>query len=265
MKNKEIDLKVPASLNYSSFIRILSAELAEWAWFTSKDKNMLKLIVDEIFMNAVKYWSNSTSFIYIKWYIKGGADIHFSIEDEWKWEKKATKEDLLKIIKAEKRNDDLEKFHWRWLAQIASVLTNTFEIEDSEKWWIKVLFSKQRSSEKENEAYLEEQEKNNTEEEKIKIIESKTFYLIWEIDLLNLEEKTSEIDKYIKEVNYPASITLDCIELSFFNSTCIWKIAYWYWIIHKFKWKLNILNVSAQIFEILDLVWIREIIKVKLK
>jgi hypothetical protein len=29
MKNKEIDLKVPASLNYSSFIRILSAELAE--------------------------------------------------------------------------------------------------------------------------------------------------------------------------------------------------------------------------------------------
>ena len=140
---KTFKLIIPAPLNYSESVRMVSVEIWEDAWFDKREKNMIRLIIDELFMNAVKYWSDQNSSVLIEWWFDNGT-VFFAVEDEWKWKKKITADDLLKIIEEEEKNTNLVKTHWRWLAQITWVMTSSFTVKEGKKWWIRIEFTKNK-------------------------------------------------------------------------------------------------------------------------
>lgn len=256
---KVFKLIVPASLNYSESVRMVSVEIWEDAWFDKREKNMVRLIIDELFMNAVKYWSDETSTVLIEWWFEWDS-VFFAVEDEWKWIKKMNADDLLKIIEEEKDNTNLKKTHWRWLAQITWVMTSSFEVKNWKLWWIRIEFSK-KQWEKSPEHLIKKDKKKNSSE--LKKVDEKEFVLKWEIDLHNLDEISSPIDDYVNHISFPVEVTLDCKDLDFFNSTFIWKIANWHSVISENWWELKMLKVNDSIFEILDLVWLTQLIVIE--
>ena len=100
---------MPANLNYSSFIRHTVSELFESAKFSKAWASRLKLVVDELFMNAVKYGSTeNTSFIYITFeYDDSG--VKFTIEDDGTGPEDTSVEVLQQKILQNKANTDLAK------------------------------------------------------------------------------------------------------------------------------------------------------------
>lgn len=250
---------VPASLNYSESVRMVSMEVWDDAWFDKREKNMIRLVIDELFMNAVKYGSNETSTVLVEWGFEWDT-VFFAVEDEWKWKNKISAEDLLKIIEEEKDNTNLTKTHWRWLAQITWVMTSSFEVKNWKLWWIRLEFSK-KQWEKFPEKLIKKEK--ITEKPVIKKVDKKVFELKWEIHLKNMEEISDPIDEYVEHISFPVDLILECKELKFFNSTFIWKIAWWYNIVSENWWELKMRNVSGEIFEILDLVWLTQSITIE--
>jgi len=252
-------LIVPASLNYSESVRMVSVEVWEDAWFDKREKNMIKLVVDELFMNAVKYWSDEKSSIQVEWWFDWET-VFFAIEDEWKWKKKIKAEDLIQIIWEEKDNTSLTKTHWRWLAQITWVMTSSFEVKNWKLWWIRIEFTKIKW-EQSPEKLIKKEKKDDSVN--LKKVDKKIFKLKWEIDLYNLDEVSRPIDDYVSRVSFPVEMVLDCKDLKFFNSTFIWKIAEWHGAVSAEKWELKMINVSNWIFEILDMVWLTKLLNIE--
>ena len=190
---KTFRLTIPASLNYSESVRMIAMEVWENAWFSKREKNMIRLVIDELYMNAVKYWSDENSYVLVEWWFEWDT-VFFAIEDEWKWKKKISAEDLIKIIEEEKNNTSLVKTHWRWLAQITWVMTSWFEVKNWKLWWIRIEFTNkkwEKEPEKLISRKLNNKQKNIPESSKVE------FFLKWEIDLSNLNEEIEEIDWYI--------------------------------------------------------------------
>lgn len=258
---KWFKLIIPASLNYSEAIRTISAEVVEDSWsFSKKEKNMIKLVVDELYMNAVRYWSSKSSSVLIEWWFEEW-NVVFAVEDEWQWKNKITADDLRKIISEEKKNNDIRKTHWRWLAQITWAMTTAFDVLNWDMWWIRVEFSKKAGHINKTSA----KEKKITPESinPALILEKKEFTLKWEMDLSNSEEKIVEIEKYVNSVEYPVKIILNCKDLTFFNSTFIGHLAWWYSSVSKFWWALVLSDMSDEVFEIIDLIWLTSILHIE--
>ena len=256
---KVFKLIVPASLNYSESVRMVSMEIWEDAWFDKREKNMIRLVIDELYMNAVKYWSNETSSVLVEWWFEWES-VFFAVEDEWKWKNKILAEDLLKVIEKEKDNTNLQKTHWRGLAQITWVMTSSFEVKNWKLWWIRIEFS-MKKWEKSPENLLKKEKKDDSP--KTKKVDEKEFVLEWDIDLYNLDEISEPIDDYVKHISFPVELTLNCKDLKFFNSTFIWKIAWWHSIVNSNWWELKMTHVNSWILEILDLVWLTQLVNIE--
>lgn len=264
---KWFKLVVPASLNYSEAVRMLSMEVAEDAWtFTKREKNMIRLVIDELFMNAVRYWSDKDSSVLVEWAFEPW-NVIFAIEDEWKWTQKISSEELKNIINEEKKNVNLKKTHWRWLAQITWVMSSAFEVLDWEMWGIRIEFSK-KAWDKDPDKLLSRDSKPGWWTSNIKnstILEEREFFLKWDIDMNNVYEVAGEIDSYVTSVEFPVKVLLNCKDLTFFNSIFLWYLAGWYSRIDKYWWKLVLSNISDDALEVLDLVWLASILEIEAK
>jgi len=256
---KVFKLIIPASLNYSESIRMVSMEIWEDAWFEKREKNMIRLVIDELFMNAVKYWSDETSSVMIEWWFEWDT-VFFALEDEWKWKKKITADDLLKIIDSEKDNTNLTKTHWRWLAQITWVMTSTFDVKDWKLWWLRIEFTKKKWEKSPEKLIKKLDSKKDID---VKKVDKRIFELKWDIDLYNLDKVILPIDNYVNHVSFPVELVLECKDLNFFNSTFIWKLAEWHSIISSYWWELKLKNINNEIFEILDLVWLIQLLNIE--
>jgi len=134
-----IKILVPANLSFSSWVREFSKEVSSLVGFWQRQTNLFKLIIDELFMNAVRYWSNNESNVFIEFVIDGERII-CAIEDDGQWEEKVSAEDLNNIIIKEQENISLHKAHWRGLAQITSKLVSAFEISNKESGGLRIEF-----------------------------------------------------------------------------------------------------------------------------
>jgi len=256
-------LIVPASLNYSEAVRMISIEVAEDAWsFTKREKNMIRLVIDELFMNAVRYWSDKESSVLVEGWFEDDSVV-FAVEDEWKWKDKVSSEELKEIISSEKKNVNLKKTHWRWLAQITWVMTTAFDVLDWEMWGIRVEFSKKAWDKSPDKLLSKAKIIKPVSSSNSSILEEKEFKLKWEMDLSNSEELIKDIESYILWVEYPVKVTLNCTDLSFFNSIFIWNLAWWYSRLNKYNWKLILLNLSDEALEIIDLVWLTSVLEIQ--
>ena len=68
MPKQKIEFTLPADLEFSSLVRHISEEIFSHAGFTKEWAERLKLVVDELFMNANRYGSKAiTGKIYLSY------------------------------------------------------------------------------------------------------------------------------------------------------------------------------------------------------
>lgn len=253
---KNVKILVPASLSFSSGVRDIAQEAAVIASFEQKQINLFRLVVDEIFMNAVRYGSDKDGHIFVEIAIDG-EKIICAIEDEGKGPEKISAEALKEKIQEETHNVSLKKTHGRGLAQITSTLVQAFEILDKPEGGLRIEFMMEKQNVPTNNSSAPSRPTK-------KILPEIHVSLRGEIDLNNTYAIVEEVENILeKHKNEAFRITYDCSSLTYCNSSFLGKLAEWHDRIEANGGETLIKNPSADIYEILDLVGLTKIFLVE--
>lgn len=251
---KNIKVLLPANLSYSSAVRDIAQEAAKEAGFERKQTNMCRLVVDEIFMNAVRYGSNKDSHVFIEGVINENQLI-FAVEDEGKGAKHVNAAELKTIIQQEVDNVSLKKTHGRGLAQITSNLVKAYEIYDKEGGGLRIEFVLEKQDE-----ITSEVEASFLTRDASKILPEVKIALSGSIDLNNIEEEALKVNSILEEhAEHAFRLILDMENLSYCNSTFLGYLAAWQSDIEDKGGEAVIQNPSESVFEIMDLVGLTQI------
>ncbi len=151
---KECSISLPADFYFNASLRSISECIFTYAGFDTRTIQRLVLVIDEIFMNAVKYGSDGPEDdIHISFEWEKGDYIKVKIEDEGKQLTHTAAEELKKKMNKEFLNHNPSKSSGRGLAQIVLNLTDHLQITQSSFGGIAVTFLKRvsASSQKMNE------------------------------------------------------------------------------------------------------------------
>ncbi len=251
---RNIKILVPANLAFSAGIREISQEAANSAGFQDKQKNMLRLIIDEIFMNAVKYGSDNTSSVFLEFVIEENK-LTCGIEDEGKGTIKLSAEELRNTMQRERENSELQKTHGRGLAQITSELVSAFEVSDRQNGGLRIEFIMEK-----NDNVEEFKPKISKLKSERRILPEKTIKISGIIDLNNIDGVKEKVEGIFSEhINEAFRLIFDFTELKYFNSSFLALLANWQSILEKTKGECIIKNPTDEVFEILDLVGLTNI------
>jgi len=271
MPKQTIDITLPALLQYSSLVRELSESIFAHIGFTNEWTARLKLVVDELFMNANRYASKEgQSKIYLS-FEYDESELHFRIEDEGAGEQKITAEELRKRIhQNEVALEDLHKTSGRGLALISKLWTDGFTVEDNDRGGISITFVKKVQSAAPPAPPISKTvgaqppvTEESTPTAKVLTTGSKEVISIdGEIDASNLEEKVSPIEAKVKTLGANAVLELDCAKLRYFNSTFIGHLAAWHNALQEKGGQLVLKNANKDVQDILQLVGLSKVIYV---
>lgn len=143
MQNQVINIEFPANLRYSSLVRHIAEEILTTAGFHSVWCSRLKLVVDELYMNAVKYGSTEDISKVKLCFEFDGQRFRFTIEDDGTGPKTTDPEELKQLIITNTVNDDLVRTSGRGLSMITRNWTDEMEVESSDMGGIRILFVKE--------------------------------------------------------------------------------------------------------------------------
>lgn len=300
MDPQKIQLIVPANLHHSSLIRHVSDEIFKSAKFSKSWSGRLKLVVDELFMNAVRYGSTEyKSSIYIT-FVMEGKSLEFIIEDDGTGPQAIPAEELQKIIQQNEQNTDLARTSGRGLSMITKTWTDGLFIAKSPHGGMRISFKKKietedvapsvapsapvqiaRRTSLANDVTREAGPAQVAREatgpaplttlipptiqEKISIpAEQRSTYEIkfsGEIDQSNILEKTSTIAEKLNSLPSGVILILDFTDLNYINSIFIGHLAAWYTILRKKQGELRFRNLNPEIKEVLELVGLLKVVK----
>lgn len=253
-----IDLKIPADLHFSAGVRECVSEFCEYNQFAGNIKNQLKLIIDELFMNSVRYGSAKGALVIVKLEYKD-KKIFGKVEDFGGGKNKVTVEDLKKIIVHQTNNNVITKTSGRGLAQIVNRWTDKMEIENNKEGGIRLTFEK-----------TVEQDENHTREKPNNLLEIKTtdlkehvFKFEGEINQENIVDNQKRVNEFLDEHVGDIRMVLDFSDLYYCNSLFIGQIADWYNKIKKGHGEIVILNPNSDILDIIDMVGLTKIIPIQ--
>ena len=261
-----IEFKVPATLHLSSFVRHTSETIFEMAGFNKEWGARLKLVVDELFMNAVRYGSTeNTSTVFIQ-FDYDDSEVTFTIHDDGTGSKKTTAEELRAIVQSNSDNKDITKTSGRGLALIASLWTDHFEINSSEHGGIMVTFNKKAEETTPPHPPLLTQ----MIEQVPQTIPVPEVTYDNGVQTIPLHEITDEYDinqvmdpvyEEIKKSPEKSKVILDFKNLDYINSTFIGHLAAAYNLARQKTVQLAIQNTNSAINDVLDLVGLSQIFK----
>jgi len=258
---KTYSLHVPATLDISPELRRIALHIFSECGFRGNTVEHLKLIFDEVLMNAVKYGSLPNSTIYITFeFVENKLTVYF--EDEG-GENKISAEELRRIIAYQQENNDPGKTSGRGLAQIASKLSDELQICNGKKGGLCIAFKKKLRTPEETlkkEAVVAGSQNVNTPEATFS--EQKIFALSGELDNVHLAEKSKPVDDFLQRIVSPTLVILDFSAVTFCTSVAIAKLASWKHDLLAKKSDLLIKNTSTNILEILDLVGLNKFIRI---
>lgn len=255
-----IDLTIPANLRFSAGVREIISEFCDHNQFDNIVRNQLKLIIDELFMNAVRYGSGKNSKVIVRISYTNQI-LEGTVEDFGEGSKKIDVEELKKIILTQTNNNILTKTSGRGLAQIVQKWTDSVKIQNNNTGGIRIIFQKKiipkPSSEKETittEALLEV--KPNQLSEYVFLFEG-------EITADNIKQYQQKVNQFLDTNKNATSIILDFEKLKYCNSTFIGQIADWYNRMSKNNGKMIICNPNEEILNIIDMVGLTQIIPIQ--
>lgn len=254
MKTKEqIRIVIPADLRFSNTIRNFVGDLLKVVDVQDLWVNRMILVMDELFMNAVKYGSNSIEdnvFVTVDFLED---EVVFYIEDMGTGVKKVAPEDLHQIIATNRDDPSLAKTSGRGLSMIVSNWTNGYAIEQSDKGGIKITVRKKLADIK----------------SKPQDVQQVSLESMPDVIVVNFSEKIdvhdSEMEKnLIHQVESMEKnlCIFDLHHLDYVNSVFIGLLAKLFNIVSKKQGKVVIINISDTIKDALKLVGLTDIIPV---
>lgn len=272
MSKQTILLTFPATLKYSSLVRHMMDEIFVMVGFSKDWSNRLKLVADELFMNAVKYGSvEETGKVNIGMeYDSEG--LLFFVEDEGAGKNKVTPEEINKIIKKNTNETQVTSTSGRGLAMITSLWTDTIEITPSTIGGIKVTFTKKVDNTPPPPSPMVQMQVDKFEEEKKTTtpatMEESTskkgptflFKLKGEIDQLNIEKNTIPVEDQIKKMPKGSQLILDFTDVKFINSSFIGHLAAWYKSLKNLDGGVTVKNINQEVQDILNLVGLSHVL-----
>lgn len=256
-----------SDLKFSSLVRRMSEEVFGYVGFTREWSDRLKLVVDELFMNANRYGSKQgESKIYMIFTFDEN-EVSFRIEDEGAGEKKLSAEELRKIVsKNHDEKEDLTKTSGRGLALISSLWTDTLTVEDGQHGGIAISFTKKLSPDAPPPppplvpaAAAPQKEVSPVAPQGV----SETIKLTGEIDASNLAEKIQPVEEKVAALAKGSVLAIDCSELVYINSTVIGNFAAWHNQLQAKGGQLVLQHVNDQIREVLKLVGLSKVLYVE--
>ena len=270
MSKQKIAFTLPADLEFSSLVRRISEEIFNHAGFTKEWISRLKLVVDELFMNANLYGSKAdVGKIYLS-YVFDENEAHVRIEDEGSEEKKMNAKQLNELIeKNSVEKGDITKTSGRGLALISSLWTDDMNVEDSLHGGIAISFTKKIGSgtPPTPSSVLrlpKESAKHTVKHKTVSLVAPKGFSEVikisGEMDGFNFAEKVKPIADKVKTLSEGSILALDCEELTYINSTFIGHLAAWLNEMQSKNGQLVLKNVNEQIREVIELVGLSRVI-----
>ncbi len=271
--NQEFMFSVPALEEVSPSVRSIAESIFKNTSLSKRDQSRLKLVFSEVFMNAVKHGSAQFSPVNIHFLLQEDK-ITIKIEDHGSGKKNLKAEDLKKIVINEEEHNVLTKTSGRGLAQIAKKWTDEFDIKDSELGGICVVFGKNFKAGEEEEVPTIIRNKASSYE----IIPTmdmptaevglgeKIFTFSGIIDETTILQKTKEVDEFFKKNEKVGNlIVFDFDQVEFFMSTFIGRLVEWKKEAKEKGGDLKIINIPADLYEILELTGINHLINLTAK
>ena len=271
MEKQTIQIAVPADLNFSSLLRHIADEIFSMAKLDKSWCSRLKLVVDELFMNAVKYGSTEFSSIINALFEYDGNEVKFTIEDDGTGKQAASAEELQNIIQKNENNKDFTRTSGRGLSMITKVWTDDMKVTKSQLGGIAITISKKiettiapalpptgivKQAVEASGAALSVEQK--------KIPENVPFYEIklkGEIDKSNIDDIVSPINDQVSSMPDNSMLILDFSDVTYINSTFIGNLAAWYTSLNHKNGSVRLKNMNQQITEILDLVGLLNVLE----
>lgn len=261
MKNshagKKAILEVPADLFFSASIRDFGKDMFKMSGFDDSWQNKLKLVVDELFMNAVKYGSDPRENVYLIFEVLHDGII-FSIEDTGTGKKGCSVEALQKKVQSHKDDNSVTKTSGRGLAMFTDTWSDGFEITKSSYGGIKISFKKLVNTE--SKKMNENIKTPSVTKQKEKQI---TVQFEGEIDQFTIEKNTKPIEEMLKKNLVNTELILDFEKVTYINSTFIGHIAALYTNLLKRNSSMKIIKVNQDIYEIFQLVGLTKIMNIE--
>ena len=270
-------------MRFSSLVRSVSQDVFSFAGFGKEWCGRLKLVVDELFMNAVFYGSTQDESIVSIVFSYDEHMVEFSIADDGTGKSKVTPEELRQIIDRNIKNNTITQTSGRGLAMITNFWTDNLSIEKSPAGGILISFSKKiesappppppliraaidkaaAESEKAHEqppqsapsaqvTQLSQSTSNQSQP-----IEKKPSFLIelhGDIDPFNIERTILPINEAIAKLPDQSILILDFKNVTYINSTFIGQLAAWYKDMRQKHGKIILRNAQDQIKDVLVLV-----------
>ena len=273
MISQNIEFNIPANLQFAAFIRNISNDVFELAGFNPGWCNRLKLVVDELFMNAVRYGSTeNTSKVHIR-FVYDDKKIEFIIADDGTGSKSVDVENLKKIIQKNINNTDFTRTSGRGLAMIAHLWTDELKVNKSTYGGTEVSFVKKVEISTTPKLAVESptpiQKEKELTKAKVKSKSAKkgpsfTITLKEGIDQYNnINENLAPVYAQINNLPKGAVLTLDFKNIEYINSMFIANLASWYNVMNKKQGFLRLKNTNSQIKEVLELVGLEKIIPIE--
>ena len=255
-----IKIELPANLQLSEGIRELVANILRVAGFDQTWVHRLVLVVDEVFMNAVKYGSvENKNQVHINFYPKTD-HLYIEIEDEGAGEKKVEIEELRGIISANEENNDLTKSSGRGLSMIVTSWTDRYEIERSDRGGTKICLTKYFAT------ATPPTTPTDTTKSKKPVVQKKAAsaedILVYELkksfDIHNEADKTELLSAI--EQSQKNLVILDFTNITYINSVFIGLITKIFNKLNLAQGMLALCNLSNQIEDTLNLVGLSNIL-----
>lgn len=268
-KQKNIQIDVPADLVYSAMVREVASAFFELNRFNSIWCYRLKLAVDELFMNAVKYGSSADDMVYLRFKDEGDR-IHFAIEDSGHGKNKMTADQLKQLVIKNTDNKDLTRTSGRGLSLIVQLWTDAMNIAKGQHGGIEISFSK-----------IKEKTIQLIPPAPVRIAPAPsvtvtlptadasgapastyTIALKGDINSFNLVEKSNAVQSAINSMAPHSQLILDFHDVAYINSLFIGHLAAWYNALTQKKGVLKIVRISPVVKDILDLVGLSKIVTI---
>lgn len=269
MEKQKIEFNIPANLHFSSLVRNIAEEVFCFVHFSNGWCNRLKLVVDELFMNAVKYGSienQSTVHIY---FIYDDKEVQFQIEDDGAGPQAISVEALKSVIDKNANQNDVTKTSGRGLAMITTLWTDNLDIKESSHGGIAISFSKTIETQPPPPPPLVKAIISQPTEP-LKPVEQKksegpafTVKLHGDIDQLNIDKLSLPVNEHIAALPQDGTLILDFSELDYINSTFIGLLASWLNDVKQKGGQIVLKNINDQIKDVLNLVGLGQVLNIK--
>ncbi len=258
MPKQTIEINVPADLGLSAIVRTLAHDVFREAGFPEAWCGRLKLVTDELFMNAVRYGSTPGISVVRLRFVLGDGQIEFHIEDDGTGSQKMTPQELAARINQNEQDQGVARTSGRGLATITHLWTDGVTIDKSALGGLRVAFVKKIET-----TPPPSFPAGAALVPALSLLADAptfTFQLSGSMDQDNVDAISKTLQKQILEAPTRFNLVLDFKGLDYINSTFIGLLANWYNQAHPKGGVLQIANANASVRDVLTLVGLTKVI-----